>query len=54
MCMQAFFWDILVPQGYMMMMWDLVVLLLIIYLCFVLPYAVAFGVDFVSLPACHS
>lgn len=46
--LQAFLWDVLVPQSSVLVLWDILMLLLIIYMCFVLPYAVAFAIDFVS------
>jgi hypothetical protein len=45
---QAFFWDVLLPTGNIMLGWNIIMLLLLTYLATVLPYAVAFDIDLVS------
>ncbi|WIA23100.1 hypothetical protein OEZ86_010005 [Tetradesmus obliquus] len=46
---KAFFWDVLLPTGNIMLGWNIVMLLLLTYLATVLPYAVAFKIDFSDL-----
>jgi hypothetical protein len=46
--LQALLWDVVLPGDYLVLAWDLVMLLVILYLCIVLPYTVAFAIDFVS------
>jgi hypothetical protein len=36
------------PGDYFALAWDLLMLLVILYLCIALPYTVAFAIDFVS------
>lgn len=42
------FWNIVLPGDYLGLAWDLLMLLVILYLCVALPYTVAFAIDFVS------
>lgn len=49
--MQAFLWDVLLPTGNIMLGWSILMMLLLVYLATVLPYAVAFDIDFVSRAA---
>jgi hypothetical protein len=46
--LQAFLWDVLLPTGNIMLGWSILMMILLIYLATVLPYAVAFNIDFVS------
>lgn len=50
MLTQALLWDVALPGDYMLLAWDIIMLLIILYLCFALPYTVAFAIDFVSVP----
>lgn len=43
------FWNIILPGDYLGLAWDLLMLLVILYLCVALPYTVAFAIDFVSI-----
>jgi hypothetical protein len=47
--LQAFLWDVLLPTGNIMLGWSMLMMILLIYLATVLPYAVAFDIDFVSV-----
>jgi len=46
--LQGCIWDVVLPADITVLLWDLIMLLLIIYLCIALPYTVAFAIDFVS------
>lgn len=53
---RALLWDVILPSSYFALAWDLIMLLVLVYLCIMLPYTVAFAIDFVSdlrLPAAH-
>lgn len=45
---QVLVWDVVLPGDYFALVWDLIMLLVILYLCIILPYSVAFAMDFVS------
>jgi hypothetical protein len=47
--LQAFLWDVLLPTGNIVLGWSILMMILLMYLASVLPYAVAFGIDFVSV-----
>jgi hypothetical protein len=54
---RAVLWDVIMPSSYFALAWDLIMLLVLVYLCIALPYTVAFAIDFVSvqhLPAAHA
>lgn len=48
MFLQVLLWAIILPGDYFALAWDLIMLLVILYLCIALPYTVAFAIDFVS------
>jgi hypothetical protein len=48
LAVQVLVWDVVLPGDYFALVWDLIMLLVILYLCIILPYSVAFAMDFVS------
>lgn len=46
--LQALLWDVALPSDYLVLAWDVVMLLVICHLCIAVPYTVAFAIDFVS------
>lgn len=46
--LRALLWDVIMPSSYFALAWDLIMLLVLVYLCIALPYTVAFAIDFVS------
>lgn len=45
---RALLWDVILPSSSFALAWDLIMLLVLVYLCIALPYTVAFAIDFVS------
>lgn len=46
---RAVFLDVIMPSSYFALAWDLIMLLVLVYLCIALPYTVAFAIDFADL-----
>ena len=52
--LQAFFWDILLPTHYVRVGWDMLMLILLGYVCLVLPFVVGFDIHLVRLSTTQS
>jgi hypothetical protein len=47
-CARALVWDVVLPSSSLSLCWDVVMLLLIAYLALLLPFAMSFGIHYVS------